>query len=86
MCFESIGTAACLSRLVASPGPTPECPCRGVRDSGFSLQGLGFRVQCLEFMIQGSGFGVQGLEFRLQALGFRVQGLEFMIQGSVSRV
>ena len=52
-----------------------------------SAEGLGFRVQGLEFRVQ--GFRVQGLGFRVQgfmvqglgfrALGFRVQG--FRVQG-----
>ena len=54
------------------------------------VQGLGFRVQGLEFLgsrvqgFQGLGFMVQGLGFRVfrvQGLGFRVQGLGFRVQG-----
>ena len=47
--------------------PKPRTPSFRGSDSGFGVQGLGFRVQ-------GSGFGVW-------VLGFRVQGVELGVQG-----
>ena len=42
---------------------------------GFSVEGLGFQVQCLVFRVSGVGFSVEGLGFQVQCLVFWVSGV-----------
>ena len=61
--------------------PLPKCFKDFLRYFGVSDQGLGFRVQGLNFRVSGLGFRVQGLNFRVSGLGFSVQGLGFRVSG-----
>ena len=58
----------------------PPLPCHQAFESGFGVQGLGFRDWGVAG-VQGLGLRFQISGFRVSDLGFRVQGLELRVQG-----
>ena len=63
-----------------------------MRVQGFRIEGLRFKVQCLEvcmvngFLFRCLGFGVEGYGIWVKAWGFGVDGLIFRVKSKGFRV